>query len=166
MKSCKDAGRSEYKAQYLQSIEKSARVCTHFKDGTEVPMSSDDYMPVTVMLMTVEGTILRYDRNKNNRLDASEIRTAYDATFKQAIEALVEKQAAIIAKLPFNLGGAISRKIFYYLIKHRALPEKFGDYLKLLTIRSSAANRETLAAVLNVISEQGAPDDFDCEKLR
>jgi len=118
------------------------------------------------MFMTVESTVLRYDKNRNNRLDASEMKTAYEQTFNSAIESLVEEQAPIIAKLPFNLGSGVSRKIYYYLIKHRKIPSKFSEYLKLLTIGPSSADRETLAAVLNIISEQGAASTFDCETLR
>lgn len=155
-----------YRNNYLKEIERVARTCTHFKDGTDVPLSKDDYMPIMVMLMTIEGAILRYDVNKNNKLDPSEVKTAYDKTYKIAIEALVEEQAAIIAKLPFNLGSAISKKIYYYLIKHKSLPKKVGDYLKLLTIGATSADRDTFAAVLNIISEQGEPSTFDCDTLR
>lgn len=166
MKTCADKSRQSLKRDYLMKIETIARSCTKFDDGTDVPVGSDDYMPMMVMLMTVEGVVLRYDKNKNNRLDASEMKTAYNETFYSAIEALVEEQASIIAKLPFNLGSAVSRKIYYYLIKHRKIPEKFGEYLKLLTIGPSSADRDTLAAVLKIISEQGATSTFDCELLR
>lgn len=166
MSSCSDAGNVSWKKNYLIEVEKVARTCTVFNDNSDVPMSDSDYMPLMVMLMTIEGTILRYDVNKNNRMDANEVKTAYSQTFKSAIESMVEERASIIAKLPFNLGSAISRKFFYYLIKHRSLPTKFGHYLKLLTVRASPATRDTLAAVLNIISEQGAPSTYDCELLR
>lgn len=166
MKTCNDRSRQELKRSYIMKIENVARSCTKFDDGTDVPVGSVDYMPMMVMFMTVEGTVLRYDKNRNNRLDASEMKTAYEQTFNSAIESLVEKQAPIISKLPFNLGSGVSRKIYYYLIRHRKIPSKFSDYLKLLTIGPSSADRETLAAVLNIISEQGAASTFDCETLR
>lgn len=166
MKTCNDRSRQELKRSYIMKIENVARSCTKFDDGTDVPVGSDDYMPMMVMFMTVEGTVLRYDKNRNNRLDASEMKTAYEQTFLSAIESLVEEQASVIAKLPFNLGSTVSRKIYYYLIKHRKIPSKFSEYLKLLTIGPSSADRETLAAVLNIISEQGAASTFDCETLR
>ncbi len=166
MKTCADRSRQALKRSYIMKIENVARTCTKFDDGTDVPVGSDDYMPMMVMFMTVESTVLRYDKNRNNRLDASEMKTAYEQTFNSAIESLVEEQAPIIAKLPFNLGSGVSRKIYYYLIKHRKIPSKFSEYLKLLTIGPSSADRETLAAVLNIISEQGAASTFDCETLR
>ncbi len=166
MKTCADRSRQAIKRSYIMKIENVARSCTKFDDGTDVPVGSDDYMPMMVMFMTVESTVLRYDKNRNNRLDASEMKTAYEQTFNSAIESLVQEQAPIIAKLPFNLGSGVSRKIYYYLIKHRKIPSKFSEYLKLLTIGPSSADRETLAAVLNIISEQGAPSTFDCETLR
>jgi hypothetical protein len=96
------------------------------------------------------------------------MRTAYTQTFEQAIQALVEEQAPIMAKLPFNLGDAVSRKIYYYLIKYKAVPSKFKDYLRLLTISSSTAHRDTIAAVLKIITQQTASEGpkFDCETLR
>ncbi|MBY0518037.1 MAG: hypothetical protein K2P81_14105 [Bacteriovoracaceae bacterium] len=167
IKSCTDAGTDPaWNKKLIKDLEVVARTCTVFKDGTDVPIQSDDYMPIMVMLTEIEGSILKYDINKNNILDPSEVRTAYDATFKSAIEALVEEQAAIIAKLPFNLGSAISKKIYYYLIKYKTLPKKVGDYLKLLTIGATSADRDTFAAVLKIISEQGEPSTFDCETLR
>jgi len=164
---CTDAGTDpNWNTEYLKGLEIVARTCTKFKDGTDVPIGKDDYMPLIVMMMTIEGSMLRYDVNKNGQLDAAEVKTAYDQTFKSAIEALVEKQASIIAKLPFNLGSAISKKIYYYLIKNKAIPKSIGDYLKLLTIGATPAHRDTFAAVLKIISEQGVPSTFDCETLR
>ncbi len=166
MKDCADKGDQTYIKEYLKTIEFVGRTCTVFNDGTDVPITSDDYMPIMVMLQTIEGAILRYDTNRNNKLDPSEVRKAYDQTLKIAIEALVEEQASVIAKLPFNLGGAISKKIYYYLIKHKAIPEKVGEYLKLLTIGATTAHRDTFAAVLKIVAEQGEPSTFDCETLR
>ncbi len=166
MKDCADKGDQTFIKEYLKTIEFVGRTCTVFKDGTDVPITSDDYMPIMVMLQTIEGAILRYDTNRNNKLDPSEVRKAYDQTLKIAIEALVEEQASVIAKLPFNLGGAISKKIYYYLIKHKAIPEKVSEYLKLLTIGATTAHRDTFAAVLKIVAEQGEPSTFDCETLR
>lgn len=166
MKDCADKGDQTYIKEYLKTIEFVGRTCTVFKDGTDVPITSDDYMPIMVMLQTIEGAILRYDTNRNNKLDPSEVRKAYDQTLKIAIEALVEEQASVIAKLPFNLGSAISKKIYYYLIKHKAIPEKVSEYLKLLTIGATTAQRDTFAAVLKIVAEQGEPSTFDCETLR
>ena len=163
---CADKGDLEYIKDYMNSIEFVGRSCMVFKDGTDVPVTSDDYMPILVMIQTIEGTMLRYDTNRNNILDPSEVRKAYDQTLKIAIEALVEEQASIIAKLPFNLGGAISKKIYYYLIKYKAIPKKVSEYLKLLTIGATPARRDTFAAVLKIVAEQGEPSTFDCETLR
>lgn len=168
IKKCSDVGNVEWRNEYLDTVEFVARTCETFSDGSDVPMGSDDYMPILVMLQTIEGTMLRYDVNKNNKLDASEMRTAYTQTFEQAIQALVEDQAPIMSKLPFNLGDAVSRKIYYYLIKYKAVPSKFKEYLKLLTIGSSTAHRDTIAAVLKIITEQTATEGpkFDCDTLR
>jgi hypothetical protein len=166
MQNCQDKGNQTYIKEYLKKIEVVGRTCTVFKDGTDVPLTGDDYMPIMVMLQTIEGAVLRFDTNRNFKLDSSEVRKAYDDVFKIAIEALVEEQAEIIAKLPFNLGSAISKKIYYYMIKHKKIPEKVGDYLKLITIGASPADRDTFAAVLKIVAEQGEPSTFDCEKLR
>ena len=163
---CADKGDLTYIKDYLKTIEFVGRTCTVFKDGTDVPLTSDDYMPIMVMIQTIEGTMLRYDTNRNNTLDPAEVRKAYDQTLKIAIEALVEEQASVIAKLPFNLGSAISKKIYYYLIKYKAIPKKVSEYLKLLTIGATPARRDTFAAVLKIVAEQGEPSTFDCETLR
>jgi hypothetical protein len=163
---CADKGDQTYIKDYLKTIEFVGRTCTVFKDGTDVPLTSDDYMPIMVMIQTIEGTMLRYDTNRNNTLDPSEVRKAYDQTLKIAIEALVEEQASVIAKLPFNLGSAISKKVYYYLIKYKAVPKKVSEYLKLLTIGATPARRDTFAAVLKIVAEQGEPSTFDCETLR
>lgn len=152
--------------KYLKTLEIVARTCTVFNDNTEVPMDSGDFMTVWVMIMNIEGTVARYDINGNNRMDASEVRTAYQVAFHPAVEALVKEQAAVIARLPFNLGKSISRKIYYYLIKYGAIPESVKQYMKLLFIKSSPANRQTIAAVLKVIGEQGEQSTFNCETLR
>lgn len=168
IKKCSDAGNVEWRNEYLQTVEFVARTCETFADGTLVPIGKDDYMPMLVMLMTIEGTILRYDANKNNKLDPAEVREAYDKTFKQAIQALVDDQAPILAKLPFNLGSGVSRKIYYYLMKYNSVPEKFRDYMKLLTIGAPTSHRDTIAAVLKIIIQQTATTGpkFDCERLR
>ncbi len=168
MKGCNDPGNRAWANNYLDTMEFVARTCSKFDDGTDVPIGESDYMPLMVVAMTIEGTIMRYDVNKNNRLDPAEIRTAYNNTFEAAIEALVKDQAPILSKLPFNIGSGVSRKIFYYLIKYKALPEKTSQYLKLLTIGPSTAHRDTIAAVLKIITQQNASSGpkFDCERLR
>lgn len=153
--------------RYLKTLEVVARTCTVFNDGTDVPMDDGDFMPIWVMMMNIEGTVARYDVNGNNKMDPSEVRTAYRVAFHPAVEALVEDQAAVIAKLPFNLGSAISKKIYYYLIKYGAVPKSVKQYLKLIFIGASPANRQTIASVLKVIGEESpATVEFDCETLR
>lgn len=175
MVDCDDVRDPEWNEDFLKSVEGLARTCTIFKsDKKDVPINADDYFTINVVMMSIEGTIARYDANFNNRLDPSEVRTAYNVAFRTAVEALVEKKAAVIAKLPFNLGGAISRKIYYHLIKYRDIPRSVGQYFRLLTIGATTARRDTIAAVLKVIAEESAsgppvPGDdppFDCEKLR
>lgn len=152
--------------KFLKTLESVARTCTVYKTGEDVPVGSSDYMPMWVMMLNIEATMTRYDVNLNNLFDKSEVRTAYSTAFHSAVEALVKEQAAVIAKLPFNLGKSIAKKIYYYLIKYGAAPKKVKDYLKLLWIGASPADRQTIAAVLKVIGEQGTPSTFDCEKLR
>lgn len=152
--------------KYLKTLEVVARTCTVFNDGSDVPMDNGDYMTLWVMLMNIEGTVVRYDANGNNKMDPSEVRKAYSVAFHPAVEALVKEQAAVIAKLPFNLGKSISKKIYYYLIKYGAIPKSIKQYAKLIFIGASTANRQTIAAVLKVIGEQGEPNTFDCETLR
>lgn len=152
--------------KYLKTLEAVSRTCTVFNDGSDVPMDNGDYMTIWVMLMNIEGTVFRYDANGNNKMDPSEVRKAYQVAFNPAVEALVEEQAAVIAKLPFNLGKSISKKIYYYLIKYGAIPKTVKQYAKLLFIGATTANRQTIAAVLKVIGEQGEPNTFDCETLR
>lgn len=153
--------------KYLKTLEVVARTCTVFKDNTDVPMDDGDFMPIWVMMMNIEGTVSRYDVNGNNRMDSSEVRTAYRVAFHPAVEALVEQQAAVIAKLPFNLGSGISKKIYYYLIKYGSIPSSLKQYLKLIFIGASPANRQTIASVLKVIGEESpATVEFDCETLR
>lgn len=168
MKTCdqENPANREWNSDFLITLENLARTCTVFKDGTDVPMSKDDYFPITVMLMNIEGTVIRHDTNKNNQMDPSEVRAAYGVAFKSAVQALVAKRASVIAKLPFNLGDTISQRIYYYLIKYKTTPEKWNEYLRLVTIGATTAKRDTIAAVLRKISDEGEPSTFDCETLR
>jgi hypothetical protein len=175
MPTCDSPGDAKIPA-FLKTMEDLARACPRFKKEpkVEVPINADDYFPINVMLMAIEGTISRYDTDFNNQLDASEVRRAYDTSFKTAVEALVQQQAAIIARLPFNLGGAISRKIYYHLVKYKDIPRNLGQYMRLLTIGPTVARRDTIAAVLKVINAEsgkgppkpGDDPEFDCEVLR
>ncbi len=166
MTSCGDAGRAADNVEYLKKVEKVARTCTVFNDNTDVPVDDSDFMPIQVVLMNIEGVISRFDANNNNQLDPSEVRRAYDATFKSAIEAMVKERAAVIADLPFDLGDVIAQRIYYYLLRYRSVPDSLSEYMRLITIRTPSATRDTIAAVLKVIGDQGEPDTFDCETLR
>jgi hypothetical protein len=127
-------------------------------------------MTMMVMFTNIEGTVVRYDTNGNNKLDISEVRKAYDVAFYSAVEGLVEMRASIIAKLPFNLGKNISKRIYYYLIKYNDVPKTTAQYLKLLFIKASPAHRQTIAAVLKIIGDEASSGEgmpvFDCETLR
>jgi hypothetical protein len=149
---------------FLQVTEKVARVCTNFNDGSSVPMTKNDMLGIFGALLNIEATLTRFDENNNNQMDPYEVDEAYKI-YGSAIRSMVKKEMAMLEPL--------SKQIFKYLVKYKKVPDSkdFKNILQFVKFllkfnKKAVANRETIASILKVISEKGAPDPFNCDTLR
>ena len=162
---------SEGYMKFLTETESFTRTCRYYDEGeTEpVPMKANDAFAVFAGMLNVESTLLKFDKNQNNKLDGfgrnNEVLEAYYSTYQGAIEALVAEQGGpLLTKL--------SRQIFQYLIKYGKVPETddFGaikDFVKFLFSRykNADATRTTISTILKVLGEQNAGENyFKCEE--
>lgn len=162
---------------FIRSAAKFSRTCTHFEDGTEVPMSSGDFIVSWGGFLAVEQSILTFDINKTGILEPREVLTAY-GVYKSAIEALI----------PVEFMKRYSYGIFQYMIRYQRVPEipditgvrsffralREGSHLVQFLVRpqryrNSSADRMTFAKVLEIIAKNSPSkkeNPFDCEQLR
>jgi hypothetical protein len=147
-------------SEYLQISEVFTRSCTYFDDGTPVPMNESELFLLFSGLMAVEQTVIRYDVNNDNILQADEVEKAYPI-YESAIRAL----------LPDGLKG-LGKKVFFYMIKKEKVPTPAavaGLIITPLAVLKADATRKTLAIVLKTLSEESPANEafpFPCETLR
>lgn len=163
--------------QYIRSAAKFSRTCTHFADGTEVPMVAGDFIVSWGGLLAIEQTMLTFDTDKSGVLEAREVDLAY-RVYKSAIEALI----------PPGFMQRFSYQIFQYMVRYRRVPDvpdvsgissfwkavKEGSHLLQFIVRPnryrrSFADRMTFAKVLEIIADNSPSvinNPFDCELLR
>lgn len=162
---------------YIRATAKFSRTCTHFDDGTEVPMTKGDFIVSWAGLLAVEQSIFRYDANKSGILEFQEAEIAYEI-YKPAIEAMI----------PVDFLKRFSRAFFQYIVKYERVPDvpevkglrsfwkavKEGSHFLQFAIRPkrfkrASADRMTFAKVLQIIGENSPSaleNPFDCELLR
>src|SRR5690606_34546044 len=169
-KNCSDWANSTENNLFLDKLSNAARSCNYYDEGKqeEIPYSKSDIMTVLVAMTHVETTILRWDINNNNFMDASEVNSAYEI-YSPALDGFLEDQSAIIKKF--------KKQIFQFLVKYEEIPDpkdfksswKFIDFL-LKFDKKSPASRKTIASILVAIGDQNAKQStepkFDCQIMR
>jgi hypothetical protein len=129
---------------FIEQVEKFTRTCAY----DDIPMNSTDITSVFAGLFNIESTMSRFDTNKNNIMDPSEVSEAW-YLYKNAIEGLVRKEGEFFVKF--------SKKIFWYLIKYSNIPENKinpGFIARVLLVKPKhSATRTTIAAILRTIKE-------------
>lgn len=157
-------------AIFLQRAINAARSCNYYTDGAkeEIYFSKGDAMTVMLALSHAETTVLRWDVNGNNQMDADEVMKAYEI-YSPALDGFLEGKNAIIKKF--------KKQIYQYMIKYEQVPNEkdFGSIWKfvkfLLSFNKKApASRKTIVALLDVIGVENAKlqtgPQFDCNLLR
>lgn len=169
-KKCEDFQPSEENQLFLDRAISAARSCNYYTDGDkeEIYYSEGDNMTIMLALMHAETTILRWDTNNNNYMDADEVNKSYDI-YSPALDGFLEDKSPIIKKL--------KKQIFQYMIKYEQVPDekqfksiwKFVKFL-LSFNKKAPATRKTIVSLLNVIGEQNkllqTGEQFDCNLLR
>lgn len=149
--------------KFIQETEAFTRSCMYYdKEKTEeVYLKGNDAFAVFAGLLNVESTLLRFDLNQNNKVDAwngntNEVLNAYYSTYQGAVTALVQGQLG-----NDTLGRYLSRPIFQYLVKYGTVPdtEQFSSiwqFVKFILKRNKAADisRTTVASILKTLGEQ------------
>lgn len=158
---------------FLSETEEFTRTCTHYDPDTmqrSMPMKDKDAFGVFAGLLNVESTLIRFDKNENNKMDGdknnNEVLNAYYEVYEGAIKSLVAPNGGLMEKL--------AKSIFQYLIKYGKVPDtgNFGsiwDYAKfLIKINKRAdASRTTIATILKTLgneSDNAKIHPFKCEE--
>ena len=167
---------SDYNKAYLEMTIKASRTCHYYEDDNHKPTdeiyySEGDVMSILVEMFHVEATFLRWDKNKNNNLDVSEVEEAY-SIYSWALDGfLIDKPSYI--KL-------FKKQIYQYLIKFEEVPNEkdpksIAKFLKFLVSfnKKSSATRKTFSSVLYGISEENrkirvanGTETFQCNWLK
>jgi len=169
-KKCEDWVNTPESDVFLDKLIVAARTCHEYTDGNkeEIPYTKGDIMTIHLAMSHVETTILRWDTNNNNIMDANEVMDAY-SIYSPALDGFMEGKSAIIKKL--------KKQIYQYMIKYEQIPDekefksiwKFVKFL-LSFNKKSPANRKTIASILVTIGEQNkllqTGPVFDCNLLR
>lgn len=128
-------------------------------------------MAVIVEMMHIEATMIRWDKNRNNRWDPDEADLAY-SVYSTALDGFLETYPSIVKKL--------KKKIYLYLLKFEKVPstDSFGGIVKFVKFlvsfnQNDGASRKTMAAVLRAIGNENAKGradagekPWDCNLLR
>lgn len=166
---CENIEANENYTSFLMTSVQAARTCNNYTDGNkeEIFFSKGDLMSIILVIMHAETTVLRWDTNKNNIMDPSEVNNAYDI-YSPALDGFLENKSSIIKKL--------KKQIYQYLIKYEKIPDdkNFGSiwsFVKFLLSfnKEAPASRKTIVSVLKVIgdeTEKLEPSEFDCNLLR
>lgn len=151
--------------KFISETEEFTRTCTFYDSARkeEIPMKANDAFAVFAGLLNVESTLLRFDTNKDNRLNGdkknNEVLKAYYEVYEGAIKALVAPNGGFMEKM--------AKPIFEYLVKYGKVPDtnKFKtvwDFIKFLlkVNKRSDATRTTIATILKTLGEQGDTQKF------
>lgn len=155
---------------FLDVTLAAARTCHVYPDGAkeEIYYTESDTLSIFVAFMHIESTVLRWDANKNNYMDAAEVNNAY-SIYESALDGFVS-----------GIVKNFKKQIFQYLVKYETVPDQkqfksIWKFVKFLVSfnKKAPASRKTIGAILKAISEQttiqsiakGEPQ-FDCATLR
>lgn len=127
---------------FLAKVEGFAR---DIKDDS-VPMNKREYMLVFGAMLNIESTFLRYDVNRDNKVDATELKEAFK-TYRQAI--------IDIAKLDESK-VKYTESIFLYLVKYMEIPSTTQLlWFHYVSDKSEiVAERLNIGAILNFLVSQ------------
>lgn len=169
-KKCEEFVETAQSAELLDRVILAARSCNNYTDGNkeEIFYSKGDMMTIMIALLHVETTILRWDANGNNYMDAEEVNAAYDI-YSPALDGFLEGKNAIIKKF--------KKQIYQYMIKYEQVPDEkdFGSIWKFVKFllsfnKKSPATRKTIASILVAIGNENRKlqtgPQFDCNLLR
>lgn len=167
---CEDIENSGAMEALLDRSIYAARVCNIYTDGAkeEIYYSEADIVTILEVILHIEVTINRWDKNNNNFLDANEVNDAY-AIYSGALDGFLVSKPGIIKKF--------KKQIFQYMVKYEEIPDEknFGSIWKFIRFILSfdkrvTANRKTIASILYQISVQNMllPGyvPFNCNYLR
>lgn len=159
---------------FLSETEAFTRTCTHYDEHTtmqeSIPMKDKDAFGVFAGLLNVESTLIRFDKNENNKMDGdknnNEVLNAYYEVYEGAIKGLVAPNGGLMEKL--------AKSIFQYLVKYGKVPDtkdfnSLWDYAKfLIKINKRAdASRTTIATILKTLgneSDNAKEHPFKCDE--
>jgi len=169
-KKCEDFVETAASAELLDRVILAARSCNNYTDGNkeEIFYSKGDMMTIMIALLHVETTILRWDANGNNYMDADEVNAAYDI-YSPALDGFLESKNAIIKKF--------KKQIYQFMIKYEQVPDEkdFGSIWKFIKFllsfnKKAPATRKTIASILVAIGNENTKLQtgpvFDCNLLR
>lgn len=168
---------SEAFMKFMLETESFTRTCMYYDNEKtdEVYMKTNDAFAVFAGLLNVESTLLRFDLDQNNKVDAknskgkNEVLNAYYKTYKGAIIGLVKDKVGQdwIAKL-------LAKPIFQYLVRYGSVPDtnKFSSIWRFVRFilrsnKKSDISRTTISTMLKTIGEQsegGKSHPFKCEE--
>ncbi len=154
----------------LDRTIEAARTCNFYTDGDkeEIHYTEGDFMTIFVALMHVETTVLRWDTNNNNILDAKEVDRAYEI-YSPALDGILKDKSPLVK--------GFKKQIFQYMIKYEQVPDEkefksMWKFIKFLMSfdKKAPAKRKTISSILVAISEQNQKADtsvkLDCNLLR
>jgi hypothetical protein len=163
--------------KFITETESFTRACMFYDEEKteEVYLKGNDAFAVFAGLLNVETTMLRFDLDQNNNIDArnsnrkNEVLNAYYKVYRGAVTALVEDivGSAFIARY-------MAKPIFQYLVRYGDVPniENFSSvwrFVKFILKRNKQADisRTTVASILKVIGDQSPTADahpYKCEE--
>jgi hypothetical protein len=167
---CEEWKNTTLSSEYLDRAIRAGRSCMNYTDGDkeEIPYASGDIMTLMVVLLHSETTIIRWDVNKNNYMDADEVNRAYEI-YGPALDGFLKDKNPIIKKF--------KKQIYQYMIKYEKVPDEkdFKSILQFVKFimsfdKKAPAQRKTIASLLMAIGEQNAKMQtgpvFNCSLLR
>lgn len=168
--SCESLQNSEHNRQFLDRAIIASRTCNNYPDGDkeEIPYAKGDFMTIMLALIHSETTILRWDSNRNNLMDADEVDRAY-SIYEPALDGFLKDKSPIIKRF--------KKQIYQYMIKYEQVPNEkdFASIWKFVKFllnfnKKSPGNRKTIVSLLVAIAEQnklGNPGPgFNCAFMR
>lgn len=171
-KSCEDLVNTDFSQNFLDKSVRAARTCNFYTDGAqeEIWYSEGDIMTILLVIIHSETTVLRWDTNGNNTMDADEVNNAYEI-YSPALDGFLEEKPAFL-RWPW-----VKKIIFQYLVKYEEIPgtENFKSIMKFIKFAASfkkkaPADRKTIASILTAIGDENQKlaegPQFNCNWLR
>lgn len=118
--------------KFLLNVEQASRLDSHDKQL----MNKVGLTRMLVTLSNIENIFIRYDLNKNNKLDYSELNLSY-TRFSDTILTLAKTE-----------NNKLGKSIFWYFIKYMKIPTK----LKLVLFHAVTPKRKIVSRRLNLSS--------------